>query len=144
MDELYTEYTQVRFLDISKEQFIYIAHLLPSCLIVMSNGLLEKEEWVTLKRLTKILGDEFATEDLGQEEKEENLMLIYQGEMKYLIKNKKQWENKFLDALCEYLQHNESSRAFVAETMDLFTAPDQNPEQVEVDTCSRIRQILGV
>ena len=79
MDELYTEYTQVRFLDISKEQFIYIAHLLPSCLIVMSNGLLEKEEWVTLKRLTKILGDEFATEDLGQEEKEENLMLIYQG-----------------------------------------------------------------
>ncbi len=144
MDSLFSEYTRVRFLDITKEQFIYIAHLLPSCLIVMSDGLLEKEEWVTLKRLSKILGDEFAEENLGKDEKEENLMLIYQGEIRYLLKNRKKWEAKFLDALCEYLEDKEASKAFIGETLDLFTAPDQQPEQVEIDTCKRIRSILHV
>lgn len=144
IDNLYTEYTQVRFLDITKEQFIYITHLLPSCLIVMSDGLLDKEEWITLKRLSKILGDEFAANNLGQEDKEENLMLIYQGEIRYLIKNRERWENKFLEALCEYLEGKESSKAFIGETLDLFTSPEQHPEQVELDTCARIRRVLRV
>lgn len=144
MDLLYAEYSAKRFLDVTKEQFIYIAHLLPSCLIVMSDGLLEKEEWVTLKRLSKILGNEFATENLGTEEKEENLMLIYQGEIRYLLKNREEWEVKFLDALCEYLEDNETSKEFIGETLDLFTAPEQQPEQVEIDTCTRIRGALGV
>jgi len=110
----------------------------------MSDGLLDKEEWVTLKRLTKILGDEFASDNLGMEERQENLMLIYQGEIRYLIKNRHQWEELFLDALCEYLHENEVSKAFVGETLDLFTAPDQKPDQAEVDTCARIRQVLKI
>lgn len=144
IDSLFDEYAQLRFLDITKEQFIYMAHLLPSCLIVMSDGLLDKEEWVTLKRLTKILGDEFATAELGELEKEENLMLIYQGEIRYLLKHRKEWESKFLDALCEYLDGKESSKEFVGETLDLFTAPEQEPEQVEVDTCTRVRALLNI
>ena len=133
LDQLYKEYTQARFLDISKEQFIYLMHLLPSCLIVMSDGLLDREEWITLKRLTKILGDEFATEDLGEVEKEENLMLIYKGEIRYLLKNREQWEEKFIAALRDYLKINASSREFVKETIELFAAPEQNPKEEELE-----------
>lgn len=144
MDNLYTEYMQVRFLDINKEQFIYIAHLLPSCLIVMSDGLLDQEEWVTLKRLSKILGDEFATEDLGEEEKEENLMLIYKAEIRYLIKHREQWEEKFIAALKEYMAQESSSKEFVKETMDLFVSPDQNPGDKELETYKHLSADLGL
>lgn len=144
MDDLYTEYTQVRFLEINKEQFIYITHLLPSCLIVMSDGLLDTEEWVTLKRLSKILGDEFATEDLGTEEKEENLMLIYKAEIRYLIKNKDQWRDKFIAALKEYISNNDSSKEFLNETMELFISQDQNPGEQELETYNKLVRDLGL
>jgi len=144
MDSLYDEYMRARFLDISKEQFIYITHLLPSCLIVMSDGLLDNEEWVTLKRLSKILGDEFATDDLGTEEKEENLMLIYKAEIRYLIKNKDKWEDKFIDALKEYIQEQDSSKEFVTETMELFVSQDQNPDARELETFKRLSKDLGL
>ncbi|MTI22624.1 hypothetical protein E1176_16450 [Fulvivirga sp. RKSG066] len=144
MDNLYEEYLQVRFLDINKEQFIYIAHLLPSCLIVMSDGLLDKEEWVTLKRLSKILGDELATDDLGETEKQENLMLIYKAEIRYLIKHKDVWEDKFIKALKEYFVEQPASKEFVKETMELFVAPDQNPDESEVATYNRLAVDLGI
>lgn len=144
MDDLYTEYTQVRFLDINKEQFIYIAHLLPSCLIVMSDGLLDREEWVTLKRLSKILGDEFATEDLGTEEKEENLMLIYKAEIRYLLKNREQWEDKFLAALRDYLPQNNGSKEFLNETMELFASREQGAGDTELNTYNRLRKELNL
>lgn len=144
MDELYTEYMQVRFLDINKEQFIYIAHLLPSCLIVMSDGLLDQEEWVTLKRLSKILGSEFATDDLGTDEKEENLMLIYKAEIRYLIKHKEIWQEKFIAALREYFNTQPSSKDFVKETMELFVASDQNPDERELETYKMLTANLGL
>jgi len=144
MDELYTEYMQVRFLDINKEQFIYIAHLLPSCLIVMSDGLLDQEEWVTLKRLSKILGSEFATDDLGTDEKEENLMLIYKAEIRYLIKHKEIWQEKFIAALKEYFVDQPSSKEFVQETMELFVASDQNPDERELETYKMLTANLGL
>ncbi|MEP2771207.1 MAG: hypothetical protein ABJH05_03595 [Fulvivirga sp.] len=144
MDELYTEYMQVRFLDINKEQFIYIAHLLPSCLIVMSDGLLDQEEWVTLKRLSKILGTEFATDDLGTDEKEENLMLIYKAEIRYLIKHKEIWQEKFIAALKEYFVDQPSSKDFVQETMELFVASDQNPDERELETYKMLTANLGL
>lgn len=144
MDKLYDEYKQARFLDINKEQFIYIAHLLPSCLIVMSDGLLDREEWVTLKSLSKILGSEFATDDLGTDEKEENLMLIYKGEIRYLIKNKEVWQDKFIDALAEYINDQPSSKDFVKETMQLFVAPEQNPDERELSTYKKLSSALGL
>ena len=127
MDALFTEYTQKRFLDINKEQFIYLVNLMPACLVAMSDGIVDRDEWATVKSLTKILGEEFATEDLGTE-KEENLMLIYRGEMRYLIKHRAEWQDKFMNALKQYFFENESSKDFVEETLELFAEDDQADE----------------
>ncbi len=144
MDSLYKEYTEVRFLDVNREQFIYIAHLLPSCILVMSDGLLDNEEWLTLKQLSKILGDEFAADNLGTDEKEENLMLIYKGEIRYLLKNREQWEQKFLAALKEHLQSNPSSKEFLDETLDLFAGEDADPTSEEKATYDKLKANLGL
>jgi hypothetical protein len=144
IDNLYKEYTQVRFLDINKEQFIYIAHLLPSCILVMSDGLLDQEEWATLKQLSKILGDEFAAENLGTDEKEENLMLIYKAEIRYLLKNREMWEQKFLEALKDYLKSNPSSGEFLNETLDLFAGTDAEPDEEEKKNYDKLKMELGL
>lgn len=142
IDQLYKDYTEERFLQINKEQFIYLMHLLPSCLIVMSDDILDHDEWVTLKHLSKILGSEFATEDLGVNEKEENLMLIYKGEIRYLLKNRNVWETRFIKALREQLKLNVSSREFVKETMDLFAAPEQSPKKEELEAYNSLMDRL--
>lgn len=144
MDRLYKEYTEVRVLEINKEQFIYITHLLPSCTLVMSDGLLDKEEWITLKQLSKILGDEFASDDLGTEEKEENLMLIYKAEIRYLLKNREKWEGKFISALKEYLQDKPASKDFLNETLDLFAGPDADPTAEEKREYEKLKSNLGL
>lgn len=108
----------------------------------MSDGLLDHEEWVTLKQLSKILGEEFASEDLGHVEKEENLMLIYKGEIRYLLKNREQWEDKFIHALREYLKLSSNSRAFVKETMDLFASPEQKPKEEELEAYNDLTERL--
>ena len=144
MDRLYKEYTEVRVLEINKEQFIYITHLLPSCTLVMSDGLLDKEEWITLKQLSKILGDEFASDDLGTEEKEENLMLIYKAEIRYLLKNREKWEVKFISALKEYLQDKPASKDFLNETLDLFAGPDADPTAEEKREYEKLKSNLGL
>jgi hypothetical protein len=119
LDELYLEYSRVRNIDINKEQFIYILNLFPALLVVLSDGMVDGEEWKTVKKLATILGKEFATTDLGME-KEENLTLIYKSEFKYLLKNRELWERKFLDTLKAYFSKNQSSKEFVLETMFLF------------------------
>jgi len=137
IDQLFQEYSEIRFLDINKEQFVYLVNLMPVCLLATSDGILDKEEWETLKSLTKILGEEFASDDLG-EEKEENLMLIYRGEMRYLVKHRDKWESKFIAALREYFAVNEAAKDFVEETFELF---EDMTEEVEV---VKLRKSLGL
>jgi len=130
IDKLFKEYTKERFLKLNREQFVYIVNLFPAFRVAMSDGIIDQEEWVTVKRLAKILGDEFASDDLG-EEKEENLMLIYRSEFRHLIKNLDKWQDKFLAALKDYFSENATSREFVVETMYLFASASDGVSEEE-------------
>ncbi|MBK6266604.1 hypothetical protein JKA74_16280 [Marivirga sp. S37H4] len=143
IDKLYSEYTKERNIKLNKEQFVYIVNLFPALRVVLSDGIVDKDEWITVKRLAKILGDEFATEDLG-EEKEENLMLIYKAEFRYLIKNLGMWESKFLKALKEYFEENESSKEFVLETMYLFAHASDGVSEEEDNAIDYLTSELGL
>lgn len=143
MDQLFEEYTKVRNLELNKEQFIYLINLFPALLVVLSDGIVDREEWGTVKRLAKIMGDEFATEDLG-EEKEENLMLIYKSEFRYLLKEREKWEEKILTALKEYFTENEQSKDFVMETMYLFAQASDGISEEEDETIMFLTEKLGL
>ena len=143
LDDLYYEYTKVRNIDINKEQFIYILNLYPALLVVLSDGIVDSEEWKTVKKLANILGKEFATTDLGLE-KEENLTLIYKSEFKYLLKNRAQWERKFLDTLKAYFANNHSSKEFVLETMYLFANASDGISLEEDKMIDELSKELGL
>jgi tellurite resistance protein len=143
IDKLYKEYTQERFINLNKEQFVYILNLFPALRVVMSDGIVDQDEWVTVKRLAKILGDEFASEDLGQE-KEENLMLIYRAEFRFLVRNLDRWQEKFLAALKDYFDENESSKEFVVETMYLFASASDGVSEEENEVIEYLTKELGL
>lgn len=143
LETLYKEYMDARFIALNKEQFIYIINLFPALRVVLSDGIVDRDEWNTVKRLAKILGNEFASSDLG-EEKEENLMLIYKSEFRYLIKHLDQWEDKFLEALKEYFTENDASKEFVLETMYLFAHASDGLSTDETATIEYLTQKLGL
>jgi hypothetical protein len=143
LDELYLEYSKVRNIDINKEQFIYILNLFPALLVVLSDGMVDGEEWKTVKKLANILGKEFATTDLGME-KEENLTLIYKSEFKYLLKNREVWEKKFLETLKAYFTKNQSSKEFVLETMFLFANASNGISLEEDKMIDKLTSELGL
>jgi tellurite resistance protein len=143
IDQLFKEYTQERFINLNKEQFVYILNLFPALRVVMSDGIVDQDEWVTVKRLAKILGDEFATEDLG-EEKQENLMLIYRAEFRHLVKNLDKWQTKFLEALKDYFNENETSKEFVVETMYLFASASDGVSEEENEVIEFLTTELGL
>jgi tellurite resistance protein len=144
MDELYKEYTAERFINLNKDQFIYIVNLFPALLVVLSDGIVDNDEWVTVKKLASILGNEFASEELGTEEKEENLSLIYKAEFRYLLKNRERWEKKFLAALKDYFTVNDTSKEFVLETMYLFANASEGISVEEDETIEYITKELGL
>jgi tellurite resistance protein len=143
LEELYLEYSRVRNIDINKEQFIYILNLFPALLVVLSDGMVDGEEWKTVKKLATILGKEFATTDLGME-KEENLTLIYKSEFKYLLKNREIWETKFLETLKNYFTKNQSSKEFVLETMFLFANASNGISLEEDKMIDNLTKELGL
>jgi tellurite resistance protein len=143
MDQLYKDYTNERFIQLNEEQFVYLVNLFPALRVVESDGIVDSDEWSTVKRLAKILGKEFASEDLG-EEKEENLMLIYRSEFRYLVKNLDKWEEPFLNALKEYFEENESSKEFVLETMYLFANASDGISDEEDAVIVKLIDYLGL
>ncbi|GAA5025487.1 hypothetical protein GCM10011506_10170 [Marivirga lumbricoides] len=143
LDQLYAEYSDERSIRLDKEQFMYLITLFPALRVALSDGLVDDEEWVAVKRLAKILGDEFASENLGKEKKE-NLMLVYKEEFRYLIKNSELWGKKFLQALKEYLKKNEAAKEFVIETMYLFAHASDGISAEENSTISKLTKELGL
>ncbi|HAA16925.1 MAG TPA: hypothetical protein DCE41_36515 [Cytophagales bacterium] len=143
MNSLFEQYTAERYISLNKEQFIYIANLFPALLVVLSDGIVDTEEWQTVKKLAHILGAEFATEELG-EDKEENLTLIYKNEFRYLLKNREDWEEKILEALKDYFTQNDSSKEFVVETMHLFANSSDGISVVENETIEKLTAELGL
>ena len=142
IDLLQEEYCKRRLVQFSKNQFIYVVNLFPALLVTLSDNIVDWKEWSTVKKLTEMLGNELTTE--GLRGKEENLSLIYKSEFRYLLNNRKEWEQKFIEALKEYLAYNPSSIKFVKDTMRLFAKASSGVSKAENETIIRLTKELGL
>lgn len=141
IDDLYQEYINHRKVELNKEQFLWIVNMFPALLVVLSDGIVDSEEWSEVKKLSSKLGKEFASEDLGVQ-KEENLAMIYRTEFQFLLKNRDKWEIKFLNALKDYFTENKESKAFVLESMFLFAKASGGVSTAEADTIEFLTKVL--
>lgn len=143
LERLYQDYIQKREIPLHKHQFIHLLKIYPSLVVLMSDGIVDKEERLVMNIQASKLGYDHATNDLGLE-KEENLMLIYRAEFRYLIKNRHDWERKFLDALKEYLDNNEKEKSLVKETMQLFASASQGTSVEEEFAINQLKEYLNL
>lgn len=143
LDALYTSYIDKREILIDKNQFIRLLTVYPALVVLMSDGVVDKEERLIMNIHASKLGYDFASDDLGLE-KEENLMLIYKAEFTFLIKNRHEWECKFLDTLKEYLENNEKEKSLVKETMQLFASASNGTSKEEDQAMASLEEYLSL
>lgn len=140
IDDLYEEYINHRKVELNKEQFIWIVNLFPALLVVLSDGIVDSEEWAEVKKLSSKLGKEFASDDLGVQK--EDLAMVYRTEFQFLLKNRDKWEIKFLNALKDYFEENKESKSFVLESMFLFAKASGGVSTAEADTIEFLTKAL--
>lgn len=127
---LYHSYLDERFISINKDQFAQLLKIFPALLVLKSDGIIDHEERLIMSIQAGKLGYEYASDDLGLE-KEENLMLIYRDEFKYLLKNHHKWEKKFLDVLKQYIEDDIDEKHQIKETMQLFASASNGTSKEE-------------
>jgi len=120
IDQLYLEYVKARSLDIDRKHFLYILNLLPAFWVVLSDGIMDQDEWGIVKKLGTILG-----KNVVKSEEEDELLGLYKNEFRYLIRHQKEWKDKFFNALRSYFDENPSAKDFVVETMFLFAGASE-------------------
>lgn len=140
---LYHAYLDERFISINKDQFAQLLKTFPALLILKSDGIIDHEEKLIMSIQAGKLGFEYASDDLGLE-KEENLMLIYRDEFKYLLKNQHKWEKKFLDVLKQYIGNDIDEKNRIKETMQLFASASNGTSKEESRAISSLITYLDL
>lgn len=141
--DLFRDYKNHRRTRLSQKQFASFLAFFPSLLVVSSDGIVDKEEWLYCKKLAKALGHSFSDENLNEEESK-SLTSIYKGEFGYLLRNLISWESKFLETLKQYLLVNEYARQFVIDTLYLFADASNGISESEQLKIKYIKEVLSI
>ena len=136
LEELYNDYSKERNIELNPDQFGSFLAFYPALLVVSSDGIVDKKEWLYCKKLASGLGNSFSKDD--SKEDHENLTLIYRNEFRYLLKNQDKWEERFLEVTKDYLEANTYAKEFVNETIYLFADASNGISQEEMDTINML------
>lgn len=140
--QLYKDYTAVRNIELDGEQFASFMAFFPALMVVATDGIVDREEWQYCKKLAAGLGNSYSNGKHAEES--ENLTLIYRGEFRFLLKNLKTWEDRFLEALREYFPQNDYVKRFVSETLYLFADASNGISQDEMDLINYLEMKLDL
>lgn len=141
--ELYDYYTQNRVFKLSLEHFVLIVELFPALMIIMSDGIIDKEERTHLDRLLRSLYHHFE-QDGFPPKKATELSQFVADEMEYLSKNIEQWKAYFLRTLKVYLKQNPEMKETITDLMYLFAETSQDVSEVEKDMIKYLRRKVGL
>ncbi|NLR91100.1 MULTISPECIES: hypothetical protein [Flammeovirga] len=117
-EELYAQYIATNNVDISREHFQTLFTYFPCLLIVASDGVVDEEEWVFVKYLSKFMADAYKS-SLTKPELD-SLQKTYFQELEYLVKSLDKWKEPFLDTLHSYLEENDDEKEDILDILHLF------------------------
>lgn len=139
---LFDEYKKVRKIDLSLAQFTYLLNLYPSLIVCMSDGVLDKEEWEGVDKLSKGLTLNFS--DGLTPEETSRMEQKFRTEFMYLLENIDKWQKKFLNALRNHIENSRLDKEFVLESMYLFANAADGISDVEQDAIDMIVDRLAL
>ena len=139
---LLDEYLKIRKVDISLDQFVYLLNLYPSLLVCMSDGVLDKEEWEGVLRITDGIADAYS--ESPDPEAKARLSQLFRTEFRYLLENIDRWKKKFLNALKSRLDDHRDDKEFVMEAMYLFANAADGISDIEQNTIEELSERLSL
>ena len=110
--DLYTKYKSRSNSQLSYEQFETFLIFFPSLLVILSDGVIDDEEWVYIRYLAKFMADT-SKEEVPDESEREFLMNDYLDNLKYMIDHMERWEKSFIETLKRYIQEEEDIKDYV-------------------------------
>jgi hypothetical protein len=119
IEDLYKKYQEQRQSRLNFDQFLTFVIFFPTLLVITSDGVVDVEEWDFVKQLSKFLANTYKDEGLSPAEIDQ-LNISYLEETSYLLKNLKDWESKFINALKTYLVNHPETRETILDTIYLF------------------------
>lgn len=138
--DLFRDYKRHRHTRLTQEQFASFLAFFPSLLVVASDGIVDKEEWLYCKKLAKALGHSFSDDMVD----EQYLTSVYKREFGYLLKNLPAWESRFLSTLKQYLIVNQYAKQFVIDTLYLFADASNGISESEQLKIKYIKEVLSI
>jgi len=143
VEKLYNQYKSERNIELNVEQFESFLAFFPALLVVASDGIVDKEEWLYCRKMASGLGNSFSEDSMSMDETK-RLTEIYRSEFRYLLDYLNQWEELFLDTLKKFLDENSYAKEFVNETAHLFAHASDGISAEERDTISILEKRLDL
>jgi hypothetical protein len=140
---LFAEYTQERNVRVNEEQFTSFTVFFPALLVIISDGIVDMEEWEYVKQLSRFIAKSFK-EDEKSTVDIEVLSKAYRHEISFLIKHLKDWQDKFIDALQNYIVEHPEVKSSVLETMELFAEASEGTSDEEEQRIADLKNKLNL
>ena len=141
--ELYNKYVEASNTTLSKEHFDTLITYFPSLLIIVSDGVVDDEEWVYVKFLAKFMADAHK-DDLSSTERDE-LEDTYFNELSFLLDDVEVWEPDFLVALKKFLVHHPELKEDIVEILYMFSeASEGDDEEAELAKIEYLKEELNL
>ncbi|MEL6535532.1 MAG: hypothetical protein AAFQ98_08990 [Bacteroidota bacterium] len=132
---LYSQYKEERPTAVTEDQFVTFTVFFPNLIIIISDGVIDLEEWEYVKQLARFMAKSF--QDEGDEQVDvDSLAECYLKEISYLIKFLADWRESFLEALLPYLATRPDAKTSILDTIQLFAEASEgtsDEEQAQID-----------
>ncbi|MGB0521550.1 MAG: hypothetical protein ACPGJS_01255 [Flammeovirgaceae bacterium] len=140
LTELFTEYQKVSGSKLTNDQFSTLVMFFPALLVIASDGVIDQEEWIYVKYLSKFIADTYKKEIDPQELAALNQ--TYYSELEFLIDNLEVWESRYVDALSKHLDKFPAQKETVMETLHLFAEASEGESEEEIEKIEELSKKL--
>ncbi len=139
--DLFDEYQRISPTHINDEQFGTLLTFFPALLVINSDGVIDDTEWIYVEYLAKFMAEnDQDTTGIS----EENLKKQYFEELKYLLDSLMNWEDKFVNALADYLQAYPEIKEDIYEILHMFAEASEGESEVEAEAINALEKRLGL
>lgn len=140
LTELFAEYRKISGSKLNNEQFSTLVMFFPALLVIASDGVIDQEEWIYVKYLSKFMTDTYKKEKTEQELAELNQ--AYYSELEFLIDHLDVWEGRYVEALGKHLNEFPGQKETVMETLHLFAEASDGESEEEAEKIEELSKKL--
>jgi len=140
LDELFEEYKKVSNSKLNSEQFSTLVMVFPALLVIASDGVIDQEEWIYVKYLSRFIAETYKKEISEQELAALNQ--TFYNELEFLIDNLEAWESRFVDSLDKYLEYFPEQKETVMEALHLFAEASDGESEEEIEKIEELSKKL--